>query len=224
MFKKAIYGKNIVKGDNPLTIFLIILFSTILIIAIILRNSYLKVYIKDLKITNKKINKLNFEITLELFNKIKYFRIRLSKEKVKRITNKKIVKKILNSKLFKETQDFAQDILDKRKEILKIIKEINLEKINFYILLGTENPCITAYSVAIISSAIAIILARMNVKTKYKIEPVYIDRNYIYLSINCIISIKLAHIISIFKQIVGKEVQKKNGETSNRRTYANSNG
>lgn len=207
-----------------MTIFFIslcVIFSTI-IIAIIC--STLRINLKELELVNTKIYKFNLEISLNLCNKIKWFKIILNEKKIEKMKNTSRINKILNSKILRKYKDIQKIVFRKKKEILEILKNLQIEKLNLYAKIGTKNPCVTAYLIASISSILAIVFARRTSEAKYKIEPIYIDKNYIYLSINCIIAIKLVHIINIKKKLRGKEVYQKHGKASNRRTYAHSNG
>lgn len=209
-----------------MTVFLIII-SIIALIILIIVSSTLRIDIKELETINTKIIKLKIIISLLAFNKLKWIGIKIDKnriEKIKKSIKKPLMNKILNSKILKKYRGVEKIIIKDRKQILKELKNINIEKTKIKLQIGTENPVITSYTVAIISTILSIILARKTKEPKYEIKPVYIDKNYIYLYLNCIISIKLVHIINIKKELERKEVYQKYGRTSNRRTYANSNG
>ena len=111
----------------------------------------------------------------------------------------------------------------KIEKIKELIKNIQVEKIIINSKIGTENPIITSFIVATLASILAILFAKIK-KPSYKIEPVYTNKNYLYLNINCIFKVKLVHIINISKKLKKKGVVPKYGNTSNRRAYAYSNG
>lgn len=209
-----------------MTVFLIII-SIIALAILIIVSSTLRIDIKELETINTKIIKLKIIISLLAFNKLKWIGIKIDKnriEKIKKSIKKPLMNKILNSKIFKKYRGVEKIIIKDRKQILKELKNINIEKTKIEVQIGTENPVVTAYTVAIISTLLSILLARKTKEPKYEIKPVYVDKNYIHLYLNCIISIKLVHIINIKKELERKEVYQKYGRTSNRRTYANSNG
>lgn len=169
----------------------------------------IKIEIKELELENTKLNKLKIYLSLNIFGKFDIIKIKFDKKKITKMINKNN-KKIDVKKL-------------KTDDIKYLLQRIKIENVDIRTKIGTKNPAFTAFSVSIISAILAIILAKITINPRYKIEPVYIDRNYLFLSINCIFKIKLVHIISIIKKLKGKECQKY-GETSNRGTYANCNG
>lgn len=207
-----------------MTIFFVTLLAIITTIIIAIICSSLRINIKELELVNTKIYKINLEFSLNLFNKVKWFKLTLNERRIEKLRNNSKINKILNSRMLRKYKNIEKTVFRKRKEISKILKNLQIEKINMYAKIDTENPCLTAYLIAFISSILAIALARKISNPKYKIEPIYRDKNYIYLSINCIIAIKLVHIININKKVKGKEVYQKHGRTSNRRAYAHSNG
>lgn len=149
---------------------------------------------------------IGYKVSLNLFNKFKVFSIKIHPNK----WNKNM--KLKPSKILK---------------ILKFIKNHKIIKIEKFISdleISMENPIFTSYTVAILSSIIAIFLARTTntlekSKYHYKIFPLYINKNKFNLSINCIVSIKLVHIIYMIYVLRKDDV--KNGRTSNRRSYDN---
>ena len=204
-------------------IILLILIATAIIL---IRFSTLKIDIKQFILINKKVEEFNVVISLNLFNKIKWLRIKLDNERVKKLRGSarlKAFNKILDTKVLRKYKNAKQILIKDWKHVIKNLNEFEIEKIKLISKIGTESPAITAISTGIISSILGIILTRKTLNPKFKVEPVYVNKNYLYLSINCIIKIKLVHIININKKL-GKEVYQEYGRTSNRRTYANSNG
>lgn len=209
-----------------MTVFLIIILLIALSI-IIITSSTLRIDVKELEIINTKIIKFKIIINLLAFNKIKWIGIRLDKyriEKVRKNMKITIINKILNSKILKKYKNMEKIIIKDWKQMLKNLNNIKIEEVEIRSQIGTENPVITAYTVAILSTILSIILARKMKAPKYEIEPVYIDKNYLHLFLKGIISVKLVHIINMKKELERKEVYQKYGRTSNRRAYANSNG
>ena len=209
-----------------MVIFFIVLIGIIIMSTILMVCSTLKLDIQDFILVNKKIEKFELVISLNLFNKIKWLKLRINKERVKKIrgnTKLKVLNKILDTKVLKKFKDARKILAKDWKHVIKEFNRFEIEKIDIKSKLGTENAATTAIITGTISAILGIILSRKIAQPKYKIEPLYIDKNYIYLSINCIIAIKLVHIINMNKKL-GKEVYQENGRTSNRRAYANSNG
>ena len=143
------------------------------------------------------------------------------KPAVKKETRKINVKKI--------KEKIEEDRKNIDTKILQDFKTINpyLEKINLKIVLSLENAAINALSVGIISGIIANTIGILHnkenkIKTEnyyWKIIPMYENKNYLNVTLDCIISIKLIHIIyTIYKNLLRKKGGK-NGRTSNRRAY-----
>ena len=169
----------------------------------------IKINIKQFELENTKINSLKIYISINIFNKFDIFRIKIDKTK-------------LNKLLSKNTPKIDLRML-KIEDIKALIENIKVEKIIINSKIGTENPIITSFIVATLASILAILFAKIE-KPSYKIEPIYINKNYVYLNINCIFKVKLVHIINIRRKLKKKGVVPKHGKSSNRRSYAYSNG
>ena len=112
-------------------------------------------------------------------------------------------------------------------DTVKLISKVNyiIEKLNLKVYIGTEDAAITAVSTGV---GYTIISNFINGKTlsykniKYKIFPIYQNKNILKLELDSIITLKMEKIIDIIK-IIKKGRVDKNGRTSNRRAYAYSN-
>jgi len=209
-----------------MVIFFIVLISIIIVSTVLIVYSTLKIDIKEFILMNTKIEKFNIVISLNLFNKIKWIKLKIDNKRVNKLKGSsklKTLNKILDTKILRKYKNAKQILAKDWKHILKELNKFEIEKVNIKSKIGTENAATTAIITGTILSILGIIFARKVANPKYKIEPVYTDKNYIYLSINCIVAIKLVHIINMNKKL-GKEVYQENGRTSNRRAYANSNG
>ena len=115
------------------------------------------------------------------------------------------------------------------KDLLVHLKGIKptLEALNLKLDLGTEDAVITSIVIFAISTLLSIGLPHI-VKPKnykdinYEITPLYQGKNLFNLSLNCIISVKMVHIMSIIYIYLQKRREENYERTSNRRTYANS--
>ncbi len=209
-----------------MTIFLILLAIIILIITILTFSS-IKINIKEFKFVNKKVIDMEIIISLAFLNRINILKITLNKNRLSKIEHNKSVRKIAKKlqerlvKDYKYMHNFEQKSI---KDILEILKYFNVSDVEIDVNIGTEDAIFTSFVVTTISMIITFLIARKVKNTKYLVLPVYINENYLNLSIKCIISIKLVHIINIIKQFKRKDRDKKNGRSFNRRTYANSNG
>ncbi len=197
-----------------LTILLIVL-----IITIIIAKAKISIEVKNLKIkANKKMYiSDNYKIIFKIIilNKISILKFNLNNEKLVLERNKRINKKGLKEESFLKNKI--------KKEILKHFSDIQVNKLNLKIKIGTENAFFTSMIIPIVSSIISIILMKKitNVeKQKYVVEPIYLNQNILEILISGIFEIKMIHIISIIYILKQKEEGvKKNERTSNRRSY-----
>lgn len=148
-----------------------IIFSIVIIIIILFFTTKASMEVKD--IDNKKIG---IKVYLKIMNIIKI--------PIKINVNKKINIEI--SKLV--------------KALKKIKQKIKMENIDIDLKFGTDNVILVAYLYAIINCAIALLVydswPLKKGKNNVNIEP-YFNKNIFYISINCIFSIKIVHIIYI---------------------------
>ena len=186
---------------------------------------------------NKKHHKLEdylFYIRIKVLGKVTWFKTKFNKEKMKKIESSKIFK----SKIFNKINEYEhiRDVLLKnkksilKKENIKYFKEINIElkKINLYMQVGTSSTFLTPFTVAAFSSIISTILAISikqydESKYNYKIIPEYEDKPVIKLKLNCIISIRIVHIINVICMLIKKRREEYDERTSDRRAYVCSN-
>ena len=190
----------------------------LLLIILLLIFSTIKLNVERLNISNyekgfekSKIAK-EFKIFIELylFGKIKIAKIRI---------NKKILKKL---NVENDLRDLKKDVqLIKKVNIFEIFKllKIKLERLNLKAEIGTEDVMITVFLVTFISTALGIICrnAEQN-KVEFNIMPLYQFGNAINFRLNCIINVKIVHIIYVI-YILLKKGMIKNERTSNRRSY-----
>lgn len=200
-----------------LVLLFLFLIITIILITLILLMSDIKIKIIKLHISNSLGRfKTIFisKISIYLFKKLKIFETTIDDKKIKNIFK--------NQKLrWKNIQ--YNNIYNILKNNKTSIEELNIEG-----FLGLEDAAHTAYIIFFINTIISIILAHRIYrydpnKYKYSITPLYINQNIVNLEINCIIGVKIVHIINIFYKLLKKGRVKENERTSNRRTYAYSN-
>ena len=208
-------GKTNIRGETMILVFLLI---SIFILNILVYFTHIKFNLKRLYITNIQKYNYYFDLNIEffLFNKIKIGKINLNEKSLK---ENELIKKIGRRFQFKpENIDFSKSKLVMKKLGLK------LEKFESNLLIGTENAATTAFFCAIISSAIGITLGRIikkynKEKYKYIITPCFENKNIFELLVNCIISVKLVHIIYVIFIFSKQRSEKKYERTSNRRSY-----
>ena len=200
---------------------ILVLFLSILLINLfIILFCYLKIKAENVEIFNTPNFSYNFvlKIGIYLFNRYKLFEYSIDKNKIKKT-------KIFNK--FKE-QIFNKDFFSQFSQMPSLSEfkklQTNMENIDLNIKIGTESVLLTSALVAIISSGIGIFLGR-NIKEynkekhDFEILPIYQNKNYFELHLNCIIHTKLVHIIYVIYMFSKKRSGKKNERTSNRRSY-----
>lgn len=201
-------------------VFLFYLIITLIIIAILLLFSKIRIEIINFKFTslNKRhINKeYKFVLKLYILEKIPILKINITKTKLE--------KQKIKEKLEKIDIKAIQNKIKIDKNFFKAIKKINMQvkKINLNMELGTENAMLTSVIVPAISTIIAIYL-RKKIKNyenqTFIIQPVYQNQNLINIYISGIFEIKMIHIIDMLYRLNKKGEVKRYERTSDRRTY-----
>lgn len=183
-------------------------------------KSKIEIEIKNLDISTMRQNIINknYEIIIALviFNKWRIIKLKITKDKIKKIRKSKMIKR-LDTKLLKNKKT--------NKSIIQTIKELKIEikKIEMQIEIGLEDAALTAISVGIVSGIIGILLKdKITAKDKYEIKPIYIQKNLINLRLNCIFRIDLMHYIykQLKNNILKERGNKYERKSSNRRAYA----
>lgn len=222
MFRKEINGKTNTKGANVL-VFLFIIWS-VFILMLILIFSKLKVEIENLKLSThapRLINK-DYKATVKLFilGIIPIIKIKITKERLEKLKFKEKIQR-LESKVIENENEFDKKTF---RKIILVSKKINIdvERINLNIEIGTENAGVTALVVSSLSALISIYLSKKIKKInsqKFEVVPKYIGQNLINILFCGIFEVKMFHIINIIYILMKKEGEDKNERTSNRGTY-----
>lgn len=167
---------------------------------------------------------IKFEIYF--YGILKIFSLKLNENEVRFLFFKISYKKILNSKFYAKLKNIDIKEIENRISItdLKNIK-FDLENLDMNLYFGVESVLLTSFSIFVISTLIGILVKKTvkkydEKKYKYMIAPKY-KNNYISLSLNCIFSMKMVHIIFILLNYKRRSV-KKYERTSYRRSYENS--
>lgn len=212
----------------------ILLFLSILFWLLCLSNLEIEINRFCLNSNNKKNEKLEsflFYIRVKLFGKITWFKIKIDNKKINDIKSSKF----LISKMFNRFKDIQKIVFKNKQKILKkdnikYIKKLSIKfkKLDLYMQLCTLSTIFTPFIITTISSLLSIILAK-NIekydrnKYKYIIMPKYEDKPSLKINLNCIIDIKIVHIINIIYILIKKRRVVSDERTSNRRTYASIN-
>lgn len=203
-------------------LFAIVAIITLLICMILL--STFRININHFGLTNIKDKQKNIAkkyqivISLYLFNKIKWISIRTNDKKIRK----------MNSKINLEKIDLKKLKGDFEIEDLKQIKKLNpkISYLDLSLKIGVEDAVLTSYIIFLISTIISVILSHTikkyeKDKYKYIILPLYINKNVYEIKFDCIIEIKMVHIINIIYYFLKKRRGRKYEQqrTSNRRSY-----
>ena len=197
----------------------------ILMIIIMFITLKIKFEIQNLKIsTNEKTHlnkKYQIKIVIYTLGFIPILKIKLNNKKIKKIiNNQKIKEKIKQqeTKIIENKANIDKELIISLKNIKTEVKEINLK-----IRIGTENASLTAFTIPVISTFIAMFLSKQikkyNDKQVFLVEPVYLDKNLLNIEISSIFQIKMIHIINTICIVNKKRKGDKNERTSNRRSY-----
>lgn len=197
---------------------LVLLFFCVIIILLLM------LVFSTIKLNVKKFNIMNIKGTLKretgkeiliyaelyLLGVVKIARIKVTKNLLEKLRIRRDVKEIE-----KEVESFRFGHLI---EVIKKFK-LKLEKIDLNLKLGVDDVILTSYLVAFISSVIGILIGISEPKKQYfKVLPLYNFGNSIKINLNCIITVKIVHIIYVI-YILLKKRRKDHERTSNRRPY-----
>lgn len=197
------------------------------LVTIILMFSKINIIIKNIRISSDKVNnrhiQKNYEVKIQLtlFRIIKIINIRITNSKLKKLEKKGTLKKIEEGIKNSNTK-----INIKNLKVLKKLK-YKISNLNLELSFCMEDAAVTAVTFGILSSLIGIILKNNISDDKdnhFKITTLYINKILINLHLDCIITVKLIHIIYILYILSKKRRDDKNVRTSNRRSYAYSHG
>lgn len=198
-----------------MVLFFLILGIIILILSILI---FSKIMIGIEKIDNINLKKQtkDFLLRISIYKYgFKIFKIDIKNTKIIELITKSIIKAKENK--IKIPKKYSKKIKLSLKKA-----NIKLEKLNLNIVIGTEDCILTAYLVGIISIIISNIIPHVcnyqnNLEEyNYNIIPVY-NKNFSKLSLNCIISVKLVHIIYIIFLIW--KGSRKDERSPNRKSY-----
>ena len=173
---------------------MVFIFVLILII-VLLVFSRIRIEVINFKFssqTKRHINK-DYKVIIKLciLKKIPILKVNITKTKLEKMKIKEKIKNI-DFKIIQNKNKFD-------KNAIKAIKKsnININKINLNLEIGTENATLTSVIVPAISTILAILLSRKieNPKNQlFIIQPVYINQNLINIVFSGIFEMKMIHI------------------------------
>ena len=179
-----------------LVLILLGIFILSTIFTFLILSSTLHIEIKNLNLSNMEPkNKSEFDVIFSFYlgNYIKWFWIHLNNDKMKKYYSKIQLEK-LDLNIIKNTFEF-NDLKQLKKS------KPQFSYLDFEFQLGLESPITTSLLVSNIASIISIISPYVvKLKNKknynYKIIPIYQNKTLYKINLNCIIEIKLVHIIN----------------------------
>ena len=199
-------------------ILVFILLSVLILVSgllLILFLSSIQLNVQSLHIENRKQRiELNFKaiISISFLKIFPYFQVTITKQKMQKwIQEKKIDIQKFQSKNGKPWQSISQI-----KDLGIEVKELELSG-----FIGTFEPILTSYLYVLVQAFVPILIARKRIR-KYKNELRLLNaaENIADIELECIISVPLVNIISTIIRIKKKGGRKKNGKSSNRKSYA----
>lgn len=204
-------------------IILLILLGIVVIITFILFliiSSTLRVEIKNLQITNypeKFLSSYSIVLGLYFWDTICIFSYTLDNKKLKKIYDKE-KSKVAELEKMKEYLKPYSKTWEKIKKL-----DIKVRKLKLTAKIGTEDAVLTSFLVAILASLISIFLPNIAINQKeenyqYDILPLY-NKNVYDLQLNCIIQMKMVHIIYVIYIFLKKKGDLKYERTSHRGSY-----
>ena len=185
------------------------------ILILLLCLSTIRINVNKLKLSNidnnygENIKDYSINISMSLFNKIKWISVNLNDKKIKKIQNKMNMQKI----------DFKKLKGNFKPDDIKLLKEIKV-KIAYLELLariGVNDVVATSFIISLLLPHV--IEEYKDKKYNYKILPLYLNRNAYEIKLDCIIEVKMVHIINIVYVFLKKRRVDRNERTSNRRPY-----
>ncbi len=196
---------------------LLVFLTLIIFIIACIVTLRIEIDIQKLSLSNiKKIDKDKFTLKIRfyIFNYLKIVQIKLNNKKIKKILNNKKI----------DIKKIANKLPKNKKQDLKLLQALRVKKLYLKLEIGTIDIMITTFLIPIISTILSVLLIKSANRKNcyYKITPLYTDENIYNIDLNCIISIKIIHIISIMLKNINKGADK-HERTSNRRSYAYSN-
>lgn len=146
----------------------------------------------------------------------------------KDITDIKIKGKKLKDKIRNAEINLEKDSLNLDLRLFKELKNlrVKLENLDLRIVIGTENAAVTAIIVGIVWGVLANLFKnkiRESSESNYFVEPVYMEKNLLKINLDGIFKFKMRNIIIMMIKIIMMRRVKKDGRTSDRRSYVYSN-
>lgn len=204
-----------------LVLLLVFFFFILLVAVLFIIFSTIKIKIENWKVGNTEENKKEYKIiiSMHLFNKVKWFSIKLDNNKIQKISHKMHLERIDIKQLEKDVK--FSDI----KEIVHIKPKI--AELDLKIKVGIEDVLLTTYLIPIIATIISIVLSTSakqdNLeKIQYEVKPIYGKQNLFEIKLDTILEIKLLNLLnSVYKIYVTRKNEKSKMEKQENKINCN---
>lgn len=187
--------------------FFLFILIILLFLVFSIYTSTIGVEIENLRIDTEqpKGKKLNKESKIYIYILI-LGKIKLFKKNVRNMDKRNI--KFQNNDLdIKFLKD--REIKIDYKDLLQKI-DIYFEKIDLNIQIGTQDAALTAILTGVIGSALGIILK----KTKYEVIPIFSNRNFLKIKLDCIFSV---HLMQYIYKVISNQIKDLGKENLNKK-------
>ena len=181
-----------------------ILFFILIFLFLAIASAKIKIEINNFYFdsqTQKHIAKTyEIKIKLQIFNKIPILKITINNKKIKKLLEKQKIKE----RIEKEKQKLYENRKNIDTNSIKKIRNLEIEtnKLNLNVEVGTEDAALTALIIPFISTVITILLKltakELNQNKKFKVNPIYINANLINIKFSGIFQIKMRNIINMY--------------------------
>lgn len=195
-------GKNNIRAKRAIILFFLFILISFFFLGFAIYTSRVGVEVENLIIDTEKPKGQKINKDSKIFIYILFFeKLKLFKKNIRNIDKKRIKfqNKDLDIKFLKD-----RDIKVDYKDLLQKI-DIYFEQIDLNVQLGTEDAALTAVLTGIISTVLGIIIR----KPRYEIIPIYANKNFLKIKLDCIFSVHLMqYIIKVFSKKIkglGKE-------------------
>lgn len=193
-------------------ILILLIITILLLIFSNIRINIKKCYISNIERNKHKKLEKEIVVYLELYllGIIKIAKLRITKSMIQKL------------RITKDIKSLEKDVkIIKKVHPIDIIKKLKVKIKRAYLNLeiGIDDVIITSYIVFVISSLMGILFGKLGPKkTQFRIMPLYNFGKSIKFNLNCIIDVKIVHIIYVIYILLRKR-RNNNERTSNRRPY-----
>lgn len=193
-------------------ILILLIITILLLIFSNIRINIKKCYISNIERNKHKKLEKEIVVYLELYllGIIKIAKLRITKSMIQKL------------RITKDIKSLEKDVkIIKKVHLIDIIKKLKVKIKRAYLNLeiGIDDVIITSYIVFVISSLMGILFGKLGPKkTQFRIMPLYNFGKSIKFNLNCIIDVKIVHIIYVIYILLRKR-RNNNERTSNRRPY-----